>query len=169
MVQLDNSIKEETIDMLYIIFNIIFGIFIILLFRIFIYLGNYFKQSSIAKMKKTDQNLVSISAEPINLQPDINNTVDNTIAILDLCHSLIILEVSKLLEPSVRLNETYEYRRLDSDAKVIADNVFKALNKELLEKSEKAVTTEYILEYIASESILELMNQTQKHNVSLVE
>lgn len=150
---------------------VIASVGIFLVYRILFNIGSFFKEGTKLKESENDKTKLDSSLEVrriTNEENDFSNNNENTIGILNICHSLIAIEVSRILEPCRRLNEKYEYRRLDDDAKTVSENVFNALNKEMIVNSKIILTNDYILQYIASESILVLMDTAQKYNVDLI-
>lgn len=98
---------------------------------------------------------------------DAGYTVDNTIQILNLCKSMIEVEIQEQLKETIILHKKYEMRNLDNDAKTIAEHVFQALNQSFIQKKDFALNAEYILKYIANESLSALMVFTKDYNKNL--
>ena len=106
-------------------------------------------------------------AETIELsinKENVTEIVDGTLDILDFCKSLITTQIQERLKQTILLNQRYEMRNLDVDAKAIAEEVYKSLNMELISNNSLIVNDDFILSYITSESLMGLLVFTKDYN-----
>ena len=101
--------------------------------------------------------------KPIPIETRTNCTTE----FLNLCNRLMDVEIMKVMRDYIALNNRYEMSRIDDDSKKIATNVFEGLKKEALNDKSLLVDDIYIMKYISSETILQLLNVVLDYNKSL--
>lgn len=123
-----------------------------------------------AQAKREEEHRLAAETKDINdrLEHDLHDIdINSAVNILDLCKVLIKLEISNILELNRKLGVKYEYIKIDEDSKKIAENVYNALDKSVLEKNNAIITTDYIMKFISTESIITLMDDAQQYNSTL--
>lgn len=126
----------------------------------FKYRGEYFKQKSEKEKIEIDSIIDGTSPDSETFTDILNNSVE----ILNFCKSLIEIEIQNILQEVSRLDQKYEMRNLDTDAKTVAENVYKSLNHEILLSKKFILTNDYILGYITSQSLAFLIKYTEEYN-----
>lgn len=105
-----------------------------------------------------------IASEKSPENESIGDIVSNTTDVLSLCNSLIDIEIQERMKENIILQQKYEMRNLDTDAKIIAENVYKSINQNILVSKTFMLNNDYILKYITSQSLIKLISTTKEYN-----
>lgn len=116
------------------------------------------------KEKRNYQFMINNKEKDTKSKMTMLERVDTTLEILNLCNTLIDNEITKSLQACVRLKKPYDIKRIDTDVKLIATEVFNSIKPEILISDDIILSEKFLMQHITDETILRLLKSSQEFN-----
>lgn len=142
----------------------------ILAFILYIFITNlldsltrYF--NSRADLYKTEK--AKVEHEMTTSTVSLIDRMEGTLQFLNVCNTLIDVEINNIMRTITRLNQKYDMKRLDDDVKLIATKVYKSVKSDVFINKDMVLQPDYIMQHITDETVLRLLKYTQAYNIKL--
>lgn len=97
----------------------------------------------------------------------LSERMGGTLEFLNVCNTLIDVEINNIMRTITRLNQKYDMKRLDDDVKAIATKVYKSVKSDVFINKDIVLQPDYIMQHITDETVLRLLKYTQAYNIKL--